>query len=497
MPIPTPHANESQADFMARGHEALANDFPETDQRNAVLFQKWREQHGEGDLEKKAFSRFGDDQFVHVRDVPVFSEHEYERPLRDADGQPLLGADGTPQTVHEKYDRAALQAICDRCNYRISDTGDFAALCEGHTPTKEEKAQGAKMPDVLGFQGPFRLGMIGNERPRWAIFADEHPYRDQYEKVKRLPRRSPEIWLESRMADRFMDPVAALGAETPRLDMGMRFARTGSGRVVEKYSAACLPGGGSTTLPGPVERKVEKYSDPNVPDPTNADSSAHSENHSMLSPEDVKQIVEAVMATEPMMWVREQMLIQQPPEEELPPDTSLDNSTPSSAPAAGGAPPAAHYPSPGDHSMPEPKKPEDKAAYEAASEKARYAKLETEVEQLKSQIADEQKARVQVERFSKLNELRMTFAFDLEKEVSRCQPMDADQFAKHLDCITENYQRIPVGASIYVPPLDKPQPQVEQYSRETVGKAIKLADELRAKGQEVDFSKLLKEAAAA
>lgn len=482
MPAPKPLADESHSEFITRGHHALAQEITNTDERNAVLFDRWRGDRGEGELEKKAFSRFGDDKFVHLRDVPVFAEHE------------TMGRDGQPV----KYDRAALQSICDRCNDRIADTGDFAALTDGHTPTEEQRIRGMEMPDVVGFSGPFRLGMIGNERPRWAIFADEHHYKDAYGKTQRLPRRSPEVWLEQKIEDRFMDPIAALGAETPRLDMGMRFARPHNGRMVEKYAASCAPGGSSTCMPeiAPAgTRRKEQYSDPAVVAPSADDNQpTHQETTDMLSPEDVKQIVDAVMATEPMMWVREQMLASQPPEDE-PGANPADPAAPAPAPPVDPPPAPPAMPAPVPPAAPSNDKPDDKDAYARASEKARYAKLESEVTALRAERDAERQERVKVERHSKLGELRTTFAFDLDKEVARCATMDDAQFARHLDCVTENYQRIPIGASLYAPPLDRPASATEQYSRETCGKAIKIADELRAKGQEVDFNECLKKAA--
>jgi hypothetical protein len=485
MLIPEPLATESQSDYLARGHSALANEYPDTDQRNAILFDTWRKHRGEGELEKKAFSKFGDDRFVLVRDVPVFAEHE------------ISGRDGKPS----KYDRAALQAVCDRCNHRIADTGDFAAITNGHTPTDEQRAAGAAMPDVIGFSGPFRLGMIGNKTPRWAIFADEHHFKDRYDNTRRLPRRSPEVWLEERMENRFIDPIAALGAETPRLDMGLRFARTADGRSVEKYAAACAPGGASVVMPAPVsvsspkvkpEDKLEaeryrEHSAAATPDESGAPQNPQ-ENPLMLSPEDVKQIVDAVMETEPMQWVRQQMLSDTAPAAGDATDGAALASEPSPAPIA------APNPAPGVSSPPSDDK--DKDAYALATEKAKYANLEAEYVALRTQFDAERGERRKAERYSKLQELRTTFAFEMDKEVARCVPMSDEQFVAHLGVITENYQRIPVGASIYVPPLDKPEPpKTEKYSRDVCEKAVKIADDLRKSGaKEIVWDDCLKRA---
>ena len=162
------------------------------------------------ELQQIADKQFTDDKFVKVDDVCVFAEHE----TKDSKGNP------------QRYDKAALQAIVDRCNHRIADTGDFATLTDGHTPSKTDAAKGAKQPEVLGFMGPFRVGEIGNVEPRAAIFATQYHFRDSHSKVSKLPRRSVELWMDPDMSKRFFDPIAALGAETPRLDLGLKYHQT-------------------------------------------------------------------------------------------------------------------------------------------------------------------------------------------------------------------------------------------------------------------------------
>ena len=211
------HEHE-QIDYTEQCHQSLPGT---TDEKQSQCFQKWRESRGDTPLESRTASRFGNG-FTQVRDVPVFAEHT----TRDRNGDTVV------------YDRNALSAIAQRCNDRIDDTGDYAPITDGHTPDKDQLSMGASMPEVLGYSGPYRLGKIGNKNPRWAIFADEWWHNEDVTKLRKLRRRSPEVWLEDRMEDRFFDPIAALGAETPRLDMGMtRYARIG-GRLVEKYTAA-------------------------------------------------------------------------------------------------------------------------------------------------------------------------------------------------------------------------------------------------------------------
>jgi len=237
-----PLPNETEVSFTERCHADLGTGM-ETDDKQAQCFQQWRSVRGETPIERKAIQRFSNDQFMRVRDVPIFAEHT----TRDRDGDVVV------------YDRNALAAIAQRCNDRIHDTGDFSPITDGHTPDKAQAAAGAAMPDVLGYSGPYRLGKIGNKTPRWAIFTDEWWHREDADRLRKLRRRSPEVWLEERMEDRFFDPIAALGAETPRLDMGMtRFARRFDGQVVEKYTAT-FPGAMTVSPKSDDLNKKKKY----------------------------------------------------------------------------------------------------------------------------------------------------------------------------------------------------------------------------------------------
>jgi hypothetical protein len=252
MPLPTPTKDESQDDFISRCHSALSDEFTETDQRNAVCFRQWREGRGSGDsVERKAREKFGSDKFVKVADVPIFAEHT----TKDREGNVVV------------YDKAALQAIATRCNERILDTNDFCPITNGHTPDEEQARQGAESPDIVGYAGNFHLGMIGNKSPRWAIFTDEYHFADEHDKLAKKPRRSVEIWTEDRMEDRFFDPIAALGAETPRLDLGLVYAKrqAANGRFVQKYAARSVrvkyqaPGGAVPVAPGAMAVSPKKF----------------------------------------------------------------------------------------------------------------------------------------------------------------------------------------------------------------------------------------------
>lgn len=184
---------------------------------------------------------FPEDKFVNIANVPVFAEHS----TTTDDGRQL------------RFGYAELKAVCDRCNRRIADTGDYAAISIGHTPSPEAKAKGAAEPDFVGLAGPFRMGTLGNgDRVRHAILCDFHVYREDYHKLRKYPRRSPELWLEDTFDEMFLDPIALLGAEAPRLDMGLLYSAVHRGRQKLKYSAVS-PGPANASLPSTA---VGRYS---------------------------------------------------------------------------------------------------------------------------------------------------------------------------------------------------------------------------------------------
>lgn len=294
--VVAPHPGESQVSFIERGDRELYAKIPDTIERSRYLLQCWIDAGGDRELAEITAKRFPASEFHTVRNLPIFTEHV----TTDIRGE------------KRKYDRKALATIVRRCNERILDTGDFAILSEGHTPEAEDVAAGAKMPETLGYVGPFRLGMIGNRKPRWAIFADEHYHRSDLDKVKKRPRRSPEVFLD----DMILDPIAALGAETPRLDTGIvRNCRLSDGRVVEKYSAACYPSGGNTSpqsFRGKKEKETYAAGDEPMDNSTVSNPNLDSgESLSTMSDEEIQKIIlgvaAAVMQSKPMQWVASQM----------------------------------------------------------------------------------------------------------------------------------------------------------------------------------------------
>ncbi len=227
---------------------------------------------------------FPPEQFDLIENVPVFAEHE------------TTSKDG--REIRFTYDE--LKKVADRSNRRIAESGDYAAISIGHTPSPQAKASGASDPDVVGFAGPFRIGRLGQagQRQRFAILADFHVFKEDMSRFRKHPRRSPELWLEDSYEEMFLDPIALLGAEAPRLDLGLLYSASRHGVAIEKY-AAVAPGPMSAFVPG-HDQKIN-YT------PNQGDNLM-----SMLTGDDLKQIVDALENTEWVQWVKSQMATDAP-----------------------------------------------------------------------------------------------------------------------------------------------------------------------------------------
>ena len=135
--------------------------------------------------DRAAGMEFPDGEFFSIENCPIFAEHTTE-------------SSAEPGRVL-KFGPAELQAVCNRCNRRIVETGDYAAIVVGHTPSDEEKQKGAPDPELIGLAGPFRMGSIGTgDKKRACILADFHVFREDLPKLRKHPRRSPEAAASSK-----------------------------------------------------------------------------------------------------------------------------------------------------------------------------------------------------------------------------------------------------------------------------------------------------------
>ena len=506
MAIPTPRSDETEAEFVKRAHYALADEIPDAEERNVAVFKAWKKHRGESDAERRASQRFGDTtKYARIDHVPVFKEHEYPRVARERNGQLRVDDDGNPVYESECYDFEALAAIVENMNHRIEDTNDFCPITDKHSPRKGSEES---KPRILGFSGPFRLGQVGNKDPKWAIFAQEHWFADKAHMAREMPRRSAEVFLGRPMHDRVLDPITALGADTPALDMGIHYSQH-DGELVAHYSgppllarynaAAAFPGGGNVCPPSEGGKKKpyaageqkQPAPDPNQP-----------ETGSMISPEDANELVKIFLQTELMQRVQQFFAQQDAAAPQDPAMGGVPGGPPAAAPAApvaGGPPdvPAEDAPPPvadetpdsppppefekeklSEEDSPDTKEPpmakdDDKAEYSLSSlreqlraERARYSALEARVAANERENAATKRDATLKSRHAALQAMRLQgYDIDVDCERERCslETMPTEQaFQNHLDVLAKYSQRILPNVTLFTPDLPE---EVARYSR--------------------------------
>ena len=233
-----PKPNETQPQFAIRFHESMMNEIPDTAKRNRACFDAWDSTVGEDPtISELVESRFTPDQYQRLNNVAMF--HEHEIPEQEIEGKKVPA---------QHYGREELAEMVAGMNDRILDHDEFSPITRGHSGQKPGAKNGDRqMPEVLGFAGPYKLGMIGRKNPRWAIFGNEYHVNQHVPELKKRVGRSPEVWRYARMRDRFFYPIATLGEEVPRLNLPpahySRRSQDSTPVFVECYSAVanCYP----------------------------------------------------------------------------------------------------------------------------------------------------------------------------------------------------------------------------------------------------------------
>jgi len=404
------------------------------------------------------------DEYSVEHDVPIFTEHTIE----------VEGDSGEKES--DCYGLKELQYITDNLNNRIEDTGDFVPIVVGHTDPEDKSVK----PPVVGFAGPYKIGRFGRTKPRWAIFAENWWTRKDpatVELIKQHPRRSVELWREDRYEDRFFDPISLLGADTPRLDLGLMFSRT-SGKKIRRYSAVA-PSGTNTFAPTfGDEKKKLNYAGPEPDD-------ISSEEGDMPS---VDEIVQALEQTDVFQWARGKMA------EESGVGGDADDAAPPEAPPA--APPPANPP-PGDQenmNMP----------YARTGDKDRYARLERELREtkdlyaktdrenkaLKDRLDAKDQETTRAVRYARLQELSMQHVLDPEEEIEEVLAMDDKTWDKHQDRILNRYERIPAGRVLPYerPAMLKSEAADSAAEKEIAEEAANLVTSKRNAGEKITYS---------
>lgn len=402
-------------------------------------------------------------EFVNVSGVPIFIEHETATKRKgDQEAKPRI----------LRFGRRELQAITNNCNRRIEETGDCPALAIGHTSDPKDGPSRSSQEAPVGFADNFRVGVMPGTG-KYAILCDWHIYRDDYPRVKKYRRRSPELWLAEDYAEMFFDPISLLGVEAPRLDMGMlnySRRRAPDGREVQTYSAVCASPT-NVFVPTTDDRDRREY----AAEPEETIFVQEEETDPMVDQELVQEVVSALMQTPQMQFVKQMM-----------DEKAASNPEPTSV-----APPA--EPAPEAPAAP-PVEPED-------GETAKYSRVLSELERmsnehkaLREQLTEERGRRVETERYSALEGLRRRKQFDLaaEKEVCRYAKMNDEQFAEHFKRIEANYRDLPVDTVVPSPEFLR-QPSKENYSKDEVDKAIDICTRARCRGENPDYLSTLEQ----
>lgn len=505
MNIPQPLFNESQEDFIIRAHGELMPSVAEPMERNRMVWGAWDATRG--DVERhRAEQVFPEDQFEHRRDVCLWHEHE-------ATG---VGPDGQPTIKRNDVNR--LRDIVRENNLRIADTDAYTALVDKHTLPPGADDKGKDKPRTVGFVGPYRLGMIGRVQPRFAIFGDEHHYREAAQTLRDRPRRSVEVLTLRANGRSYLDPIAAL-SEAPRLPLPVHYSATndeGDAYVVDRYSAepvAAFPGGGNTYIPGDPKRKTSQQFDASSADDPDLSTP---ENASMpLAPEDLKQIADAIMSTPQMQFV--QQLMSQQGGGAADPAAAQPGVQPSTQPAAPGqaAAPAQREPyMPGSPAsgmggmVTNRFSATDSGEYEVVERHdtneltERYAALAESQGRLMKQVAEVTSRNAVLEaraadadRRVALSELHNQYPHmvDLEAEHARClysagSQMSDDQFAEHCELVEQYASRVP-SITPMIPGGEMPRNQdrrsvqTEQYEAKISARSVEIYSAALAAGE--------------
>jgi len=298
MPCPHPLPNETREDYSVRAHQATMAETPDPNARNRQVWDAVDMYFGNEDR-ARAEAHFPPEQFEHKRDMCLWFEHETE----------VAGPNG-PEV--KKNDVNRIKAIVRENNARIADTDAYSAIVDKHTKPNGERDP--LPPRTIGFAGPYRIGMVGRIAPKFALFADEHRRRDEAATFRDRPRRSVEVLTLRANGRSYIDPIAAL-SEAPRLPLPVQYEPGESG-IVERYQAdavyadvdryegeGAMPGGSNTYLPGSGFAGKKQRFDASSDYQTDDDP----ENGSMLGPEDLNQIITALLSTPQMKFIEQMM----------------------------------------------------------------------------------------------------------------------------------------------------------------------------------------------
>lgn len=430
--VPTPQPNESCEDFCLRAHKSLMTGVPNAGDRNQMVWNAWDLSHGS--VERyRAQQKFGG--YRMVPNVCHFAEHT----TTTRGGQMVV-------------DSVGVKEICQNMNRRIGDVGLYPPLINKHTADVEQAGQ---EPYIVGYGGNYRIGMIGEgEKQRYAIFGDEFHKPEHTSELNGKPRRSVELIRYKDSSRNFFDPIACLGAESPRIEIPPAYysiEHDEEGLEVVRYSIASpvYAGSSNTFIPTFGEDKERR---------SVASGEPNTEKYSMLQQEDLTQVIDAIKnALSPyLQYLDTQMQGQMGGDDQV---DALAMAGNQGQPGQSGQPPAAPAPAPAPAPVPTPKpeqfsnQPMPAMRYEAGAdddaEVERYSALQdqfselvAECGQLRTRLGQLETERTDAIRAHRLHQLCSEYegAIDFDEESSKVlysagAELDDDEFEERLELI--------------------------------------------------------------
>jgi hypothetical protein len=351
---------------------------------------------------KKPVAQYDADGFHTLKNIPVFDAH-----------------DGRGEDLDVQFDEPMLKRIVEQCNSRIRDTGDEVPITDRHTSEDPH----AEEPEILGYACNFSMGTVGKTNPRPCIMADLKIHKSKMAKAKTLPRRSIELWPDLcidpvvlKKADKpAIDSVALLGSERPARDLGLLFAKNKNCNATYQYEIS------------PEES---------------------------MNPNDLQQVIEALMATPEFAFIKDLMAKEQSEPAQM--EEERDEMEEEPAKMADDPDKDAEEEKEILVGKEEEKEEEElldpaKLRMQRDQQKRRYAKLETQYNNLSAKVAELEKDKRIAQRKSQLLQLEAEgFVFDFTDELEYVADLEPARYSKHLAKIKKNYKKAPVGVNVKV-----------------------------------------------
>ena len=495
-------------------------------------------------------------EYITIRNVPVFSEHKMQigpgRELNFNARNLSLVCDSCNRRIRKTGDFAAvIVGHTPEAGDVDQSQREYVGAMGPYRMGILENDEGQPKPAILADFHILRAKIgVWRAHPRRSVeLCMAKRIEDMFLDPVALLTESPQLDL-GLAPDPSISQYSATSGETQLL-----YSIRGIGkrsREIVKYAFAC-PGATSVTIPASTNGKPKTKPKTGNHQPHIAYERGESTMaEGLLSDDAVKQIVEAIGQTDWAQWCQAKMKEDggegggdEPGGDE--PAAIGDEPSPSgNEPSPAGDPnpsPSGGEPSPGEPAKPEAggKRLEVHNHYSRRSNEHRgerrhgerslidsrsdprpepnkYSRrsvardpdngeavhLRREVEKLSKRLADQEGQTINAERRTKLGELRVIRAFDLDKEVERCKyhRMDAKAFADHCEAIDTNYRPIPIDEQVPVFSREaisaaagapgKPGVDKTKYHREAIVRARKVCDERIRKGEKrVSFDEVL------